>query len=100
MDACQPPDDLHPRCEDAFAKVRMYAVQPPERAARRAAPQARFGRLYGVSAAMNAVFEMIEKVAPSDASVLLIGESGHRQGTRCQCNTRRERVSRRRLCGH
>ena len=76
MDACQPPDDLHPRCEDAFAKVRMYAVQPPERAARRAAPQARFGRLYGVSAAMNAVFEMIEKVAPSDASVLLIGESG------------------------
>jgi hypothetical protein len=54
----------------------MYAVQPPERAARRAAPQARFGRLYGVSAAMNAVFEMIEKVAPSDASVLLIGESG------------------------
>ena len=67
MDACQPPDDLHPRCEDAFAKVGMYAVQPPERAARRAAPQARFGRLYGVSAAMNAVFEMIEKVAPSDA---------------------------------
>jgi len=44
MDACQPPDDLHPRCEDAFAKVRMYAVQPPERAARRAAPQARFGQ--------------------------------------------------------
>ncbi|MGQ5524991.1 sigma-54 interaction domain-containing protein [Chitinimonas sp. PSY-7] len=36
----------------------------------------KFGRLYGSSAAMEEVFHMIERVAPSDVSVLVIGESG------------------------
>ena len=35
-----------------------------------------FGSIYGASAAMDAVFRKIEKVAPSSASVLIVGESG------------------------
>jgi len=36
----------------------------------------RFGSIVGRSAAMRPVFEMIERVAPTDASVLIQGESG------------------------
>jgi DNA-binding NtrC family response regulator len=36
----------------------------------------RFGALYGGSAAMRAVYTMIDKVAPTAATVLLVGESG------------------------
>ncbi|HEU5056461.1 MAG TPA: sigma 54-interacting transcriptional regulator [Kofleriaceae bacterium] len=36
----------------------------------------RFGRLVGVSPAMRALFEVLERAAPSDATVLLEGESG------------------------
>ncbi|PHV09772.1 sigma-54 interaction domain-containing protein [Chitinimonas sp. BJB300] len=36
----------------------------------------KFGRLYGSSPAMAEVFHMIERVAPSDVSVLIVGESG------------------------
>jgi two-component system response regulator AtoC len=36
----------------------------------------RFGRLIGVSPAMQTVYDLIAKVAPTDASVLLTGESG------------------------
>lgn len=36
----------------------------------------RFGRLYGNSQAMQKVYRMIEKVAPTDATVLVVGESG------------------------
>jgi len=35
-----------------------------------------FGRMLGGSAAMRRVFEMAERVAPTDATVLLLGESG------------------------
>ncbi|HWT54962.1 MAG TPA: sigma-54 dependent transcriptional regulator [Rhodocyclaceae bacterium] len=35
-----------------------------------------FGHLYGVSGAMRAVYEQITRVAPSDASVLIVGENG------------------------
>ena len=45
------------------------------RAASRPAP-ARFGRLYGNSAGMQEVFAMIAKVAPTEATVLITGESG------------------------
>jgi DNA-binding NtrC family response regulator len=45
------------------------------RAASRPAP-ARFGRLYGNSAAMQDVFAMIGRVAPTEATVLITGESG------------------------
>ena len=37
---------------------------------------ARFGRLYGNSEAMRKVYRMISKVAPTEATVLLAGESG------------------------
>lgn len=36
----------------------------------------KFGRLYGVSDVMQAVYEQIERVAPRDASVLIVGENG------------------------
>ncbi|MCM2317344.1 MAG: sigma-54 dependent transcriptional regulator, partial [Thermoanaerobaculia bacterium] len=36
----------------------------------------RFGSLVGASAAMQKVYTLIEKVAPSEASVLIFGESG------------------------
>jgi DNA-binding NtrC family response regulator len=36
----------------------------------------RFGRLYGSSAAMQEVYRMIEKVAPTEATVFITGESG------------------------
>src|SRR6202008_1628793 len=35
-----------------------------------------FGRMLGRSAAMRRVFEMADRVAPSDATVLILGESG------------------------
>ncbi|MBX3269157.1 MAG: sigma 54-interacting transcriptional regulator [Sandaracinaceae bacterium] len=35
-----------------------------------------FGTLYGASAAMRAVFAILERVAPSDATVLIEGETG------------------------
>jgi len=54
--------------------------QPPVQAA--AAPQEevqqadRLGLLLGASGPMQAVYEMLNRVAPTDASVFLIGESG------------------------
>ena len=36
----------------------------------------RFGRLVGRSGAMRKIYELIERVAPTDASVLVTGESG------------------------
>jgi len=35
-----------------------------------------FGRMLGASAAMRRVFEMADRVAPTDATVLILGESG------------------------
>ena len=35
-----------------------------------------FGRLYGASDVMQSVYEQIARVAPSDASVLIVGENG------------------------
>lgn len=40
------------------------------------ADENRFGCLYGASPAMREVFHLIAKVAPSDISVLIVGESG------------------------
>jgi DNA-binding NtrC family response regulator len=36
----------------------------------------RFGRLYGASTAMRQVYRLIERVAPTDSTVLVLGESG------------------------
>jgi len=38
--------------------------------------QKRFGELVGQSAAMRRVFDLISRVAPSDATVLILGETG------------------------
>jgi DNA-binding NtrC family response regulator len=56
----------------------MYATLAPEETTPRtvARDPHHFGRIYGQSAAMTIVYQMISKVAPSEASVLLIGESG------------------------
>jgi DNA-binding NtrC family response regulator len=42
----------------------------------RAADPARCGRLYGASAAMRHVYRLIERVAPTDSTVIVLGESG------------------------
>ncbi|MFC4158415.1 sigma-54 interaction domain-containing protein [Chitinimonas lacunae] len=52
-------------------KRAMVAELPPVQA-----DEHRFGRLYGASPAMLQVFKLIERVAPSDASVMIVGESG------------------------
>jgi DNA-binding NtrC family response regulator len=36
----------------------------------------RFGRLVGISPAMQSVYDLMVKVAPTDATVLIVGESG------------------------
>lgn len=64
-------------CNEAFEKARLYATldaQPAPRPVTREPHH--FGRIYGKSTAMTLVYQMISKVAPSEASVLLIGESG------------------------
>jgi two-component system response regulator AtoC len=73
--------EMSASCEDAFAKARMFATVEPDSKSRSGSDRgvrssAHFGKLYGQSAAMTAVYQMIAKVAPSEASVLLIGESG------------------------
>jgi len=70
--------DMNPRCEEAFAKARLFAVEPAPTTSRasRQDRSANVGKMYGNSPAMRSVYQMIEKVAPTDASVLLIGESG------------------------
>jgi DNA-binding NtrC family response regulator len=68
-------------CDEAFAKVRAFGFEQPG-AGRTKSPNSRPGQsmhfrtLYGSSAAMTNVYQMIQKVGPTEASVLLIGESG------------------------
>lgn len=50
--------------------------QPTERTPSRDGKYPGLGPLVGDSPAMRSLFESIEKVAPSDASVLLVGDSG------------------------
>ena len=47
-----------------------------ERLRRELVADGQFGRMLGGSAAMRRVFEMAERVAPTDATVLILGESG------------------------
>ncbi len=48
----------------------------PLRSAPQRADPARYGRLHGASPEMREVYRRIERVAPTDATVLLIGETG------------------------
>jgi DNA-binding NtrC family response regulator len=43
---------------------------------RQLAVEGQFGQMLGTSAAMRRVFELADRVAPSDATVLILGESG------------------------
>ena len=47
-----------------------------ERLRRELVAEGQFGRMLGASAVMRRVFEMAERVAPTDATVLILGESG------------------------
>ena len=53
-----------------MSAVASFRIKPYVRRAPRA------GRLLGASAAMQEVFRLIERVGPTEASVLLTGESG------------------------
>ncbi|MEZ4390979.1 MAG: sigma-54 dependent transcriptional regulator [Polyangiales bacterium] len=46
---------------------------PPEATA---PPRARYGRLLGASAPMQSLYRMIDRVAPTDATALVLGETG------------------------
>src|SRR6185295_19566898 len=48
----------------------------PSAAAAAAAPAGRLGLLIGAAAAMQEVFALLSRVAPTDATVFVIGESG------------------------
>jgi DNA-binding NtrC family response regulator len=64
-------------CEEVFAKVKTFGFeQPSPRTQAARAGASRFRALYGNSAAMTEVYQMMERVAPTEASVLIIGESG------------------------
>ncbi len=47
-----------------------------QRLRRELVAEGQFGRMLGASAPMRRVFEMAERVAPTDATVLILGESG------------------------
>lgn len=47
-----------------------------ERLRRELVAEGQFGRMLGASVAMRRVFEMAERVAPTDTTVLILGESG------------------------
>jgi len=61
-------------------KILTFPVSGPERARGPARSSQtslqRFGLLYGNSEPMKSLYQMIEKVAPTDATVLVVGESG------------------------
>lgn len=51
-------------------------TQENESLRRRLASEGQFGQMIGRSAAMRRAFELADRVAPADATVLLLGESG------------------------
>jgi DNA-binding NtrC family response regulator len=57
--------------------VKLAALEGEnERLRRQLATEGQFGQMLGTSAAMRRVFELADRVAASDATVLILGESG------------------------
>src|SRR5579872_2075167 len=57
--------------------VKLAALgEENERLRRELVAEGQFGRMIGSAAAMRRVFEMAERVAPTDTTVLILGESG------------------------
>jgi len=67
-------EELRRRVANLVQLVELGAEN--ERLRRELVADGQFGRMLGGSAAMRRVFEMAERVAPTDATVLILGESG------------------------
>ncbi len=67
-------DDLANRLDRVFEKV--YLQEEVRRLKKELASQRRLGRLVGGAPPMRQVFELIQQVATSNATVLIYGESG------------------------
>ena len=71
-------------CARSSATSRRHAASSRRSGALRAnlSGSAAFGRLVGTSARMQEIYEQIARVAPTDATVLIIGRERHGQGAR------------------
>ena len=65
------PDDLRGLVERALAQSAVLAHTPEP-----STPPVGMGLLLGRSAAMREVFRLIERIAPTDATVVILGETG------------------------
>ncbi|MFT3772629.1 MAG: sigma-54 dependent transcriptional regulator [Minicystis sp.] len=63
------PDELRALVERALTQAVALGVEPP-------AESDSYGEIVGRSPAMKAVYQMIDRVAPTDATVLVLGETG------------------------
>jgi transcriptional regulator with GAF, ATPase, and Fis domain len=59
-----------------IGQTSIRVVVGPERLAMELSPRDRFGELVGASTAMRKLYAVLEKVAPTDATVLVQGETG------------------------
>ena len=67
-------EELRKRVANLIQLVELGAEN--KRLRRELVAEGQFGRMLGSSAAMRRVFEMAERVAPTDVTVLILGESG------------------------
>jgi DNA-binding NtrC family response regulator len=67
-------EELRKRVANLVQLVELGAEN--KRLRRELVAEGQFGRMLGTSAAMRRVFEMADRVAPTDATVLILGESG------------------------
>lgn len=67
-------DELRQRVANLLKLVTLE--QENETLRRRLATEGQFGQMIGRSAAMRRAFEMADRVAPTDSTVLILGESG------------------------
>jgi two-component system response regulator HydG len=63
------PDELRAIVERALAHAMVEGVKPPDESDH-------FGQMIGRSPAMKSVYQLIDRVAPTDATVLVLGETG------------------------